>query len=94
MRCRAYRGRGIYYFLERGTSLFPDALHIPHSTETLTYTSTHMLARMLAFYSASKTYNRKTHTHVFTSHMVVIVHHVLAVAQEGFLTCPRWLEQM
>jgi hypothetical protein len=55
------------YFTERGTSLgrspslYPDVLHIPHTTETLTYVHCrHTLGfRLLALHSALDTENRK-----------------------------------
>jgi hypothetical protein len=47
------------------------------STETLTYDFSPMTGLfMLAFSFALNTDTQKPHTHVFTSHMVVIVHHV------------------
>jgi hypothetical protein len=47
------------------SSLYPSVFHIPRSTETLTHACTHTLGlRLLAFYSASKTENRKTPTHM------------------------------
>jgi hypothetical protein len=50
--------------------------YIPHSTETLMYGGTHtLLLIMLAFYFDPITDKRKPHTHAFTSHTVVIVHH-------------------
>jgi hypothetical protein len=56
----------VQYFIGRGTlDCFPDGLHIPHSTETLTYAYTHTLVLdMLAFHSALKTDNRKHPPHM------------------------------
>jgi hypothetical protein len=56
---------------------FLDGLYIPHSLEALTYACTHTLVLgLLAFYSVTSTMaiNRKPHTYVFTSHIVVIVY--------------------
>jgi hypothetical protein len=65
-----------YIILWEGYSLlFPDAVHVPWSTETLTYDFIPMIGLfMLALSFASNTDTQKPHTHVFTSHMVVIVH--------------------
>jgi hypothetical protein len=60
----------ISFYWEGYSSLFPDALHIPHSTESLIYDCTHMLVlRMLAFCFASKTDKRKSpHTCLYQPH--------------------------
>ena len=67
-----------YIILWEGHSLWlPYALHVPYSTETLTYDFIPMTGLfMLAFSFALNTDTQKPHTHVFTSHMVVIVHPV------------------
>jgi hypothetical protein len=66
-------------------------LHVPYSTETLTYDFIPMTGLfMLAFSFAFNTDTQKPHTHVFPSHMVVIVHprlrdHVVfTFRQKGF----------
>jgi hypothetical protein len=63
--------------LASGQHLFPDDSRSPHIC-------LHANARLWlpAFYSASKTLKQKPHTHVFPSHMVVIVY---VVRQHGCL---------
>ena len=61
-------GRGLIHW-EGYCDLFPDDSRSPHIC-------LHANARLWlpAFYSASKTLKQKPHTHVFPSHMVVIVY--------------------